>query len=321
MNFRDFTLTTLAALALFVAAGCSAKKIMINSVARALSSESSLVFTGEDDPELVAGALPFALKTYETLLEKTPNHHDLLIAAGKGFVTYAFAFIQMPSDELTEDQLAQQQAEHQRAKKLYLRGLDYLLRALEVSHPGFLNLVTAGNIDSALALAALPDTTALYWGGMAWMGALTADKADIDLMVSMPRAVGFMKRLSVLDSAYGEGAVDEFFLSYYGGLPASMGGSEKKAREHFNRTLELSHNRKAGPYVALASTVSVRNQNLAEFRDLLHKALAVDVTHRDKYRLTNVIYQQKARWLLGNFDRFFVSDEPSKPDSTGDSLK
>jgi predicted anti-sigma-YlaC factor YlaD len=301
-------LLIILALVMFFCSGCTIKKIAVYSIGNMLSGDNSLVFTGEEDPELVGDALPFALKLYESLLEKTPHNKRLLAATGKAFVMYAFAFVQSPADQMTEDQLDLQRMEKQRAKKLYLRGRDYLLSALDEYHPGFTAFIIKGLVDSALAMTNDKDTSNLYWTGMAWMGALTVDKEDIGLMVTMPKAVAFIDRAGKLNADFGNGSIDEFYLSYYGGLPASMGGSEEKARRHFARALELSKGKKAGPYVSLASAVSIRNQNIKEFKDLLQKAIAVDVSQRDKYRLTNVIYQQKAHWLLKNTDRFFVDD-------------
>ena len=47
---------------------CSLNKVAVNLVAKTLSSGDSTVFTGEEDPQLVADALPFAMKLYESLL-------------------------------------------------------------------------------------------------------------------------------------------------------------------------------------------------------------------------------------------------------------
>jgi predicted anti-sigma-YlaC factor YlaD len=297
-----------------LSSGCI-KRYAVNKTANALSGAESLVFSGDEDPELVGDALPFALKMYESLLEKTPRHVPLLISTGKSFVMYSFAFVQTPADQMTEEQLALQHSERMRAKKLYLRARGYLFTALNECHPGFDSLIERGTIDSALALTDQSDTTALYWTGMAWMAAITADKKDIDLVITMPRAVAFVSRVKELNANFGEGSVDEFFLSYYGGLPASMGGSEEKARECFKKAIELSKGKKAGPYLSLATTVSIRNQNIKEFRDLLNKALAVDVSHRDKYRLTNVIYQKKAQWYLDNEDNYFLSTDTLSTDT------
>ena len=103
---------------------------------------------------------------------------------------------------------------------------------------------------------------------------------------------------------------------FYGSAPADLGGSEEKARQDFSRAVELSGGRTAGPYVALASSVSVKNQNVAEFRDLLGKALAIDVNALPAQRLTNIINQRRARWLLDHIDRFFLAEREANESST-----
>jgi predicted anti-sigma-YlaC factor YlaD len=66
---------------------------------------------------------------------------------------------------------------------------------------------------------------------------------------------------------------------------------------------------RAGPYIALATSVSVKNQDAAEFRELLGKALAIDVNADIPDRLVNIINQRKARWLLDHVDDYFLADE------------
>ena len=57
--------------------------------------------------------------------------------------------------------------------------------------------------------------------------------------------------------------------------------------------------------------MSVKNQNAGEFRDLLGKALAIDVNADVPDRLVNVINQRKARWLLDHVDDYFLEGGPS----------
>lgn len=294
--------------------GCSIKKIAINSVANSLAGGGDgLVFAGENDPKLVADALPFALKMYETLAEQAPENAELRVETGKIFVMYAYAFVQVPADQLPPEEVEKQNRMKKRAKKLYLRGRRYLLEALELRHPGFRDRLNE-SADSALAVAEEMDSTALYWTGMAWMGAITADKFDLGLVLGMKKAVKMVRQVAEYNEAFGDGAVHEFFLSYYGGLPASMGGSEETARFHYQKAVEFSNGKKAGPYVSLATTVSVKNQDVEEYRTLLHKALDVDTRERNKHRLTNVITQQRAQWLLDNIDRYFLLDEDEGED-------
>ena len=80
---------------LFALTSCSINRLAVRAVSGFLAgSGQSTVFTGEDDPELVRDALPFALKTYESLLEADPTNAPLALATGRAYVSYAFAFIQ-----------------------------------------------------------------------------------------------------------------------------------------------------------------------------------------------------------------------------------
>jgi predicted anti-sigma-YlaC factor YlaD len=184
-----------------------------------------------------------------------------------------------------------------------------MLYACELRYPGFNALVNSDLADSALAQTTISDTTLLYWTGAAWMGAFTADKFDMALAVDMGKPVAFMQRLLNLNESYGQGSVHEFFISYYGSMPVSMGGSEEKSRKHFDRAIELSKGLKAGPYVSLATSVCVSRQYDAEFKSLLQKALAVNTDASVENRLANIISQNKAGWLLDNIGNFFILDD------------
>jgi hypothetical protein len=65
-------------------AGCSVKRIAVNKLGDALSSGGSS-YESDDDPDLVADALPFSLKLIESLLAESPQHKGLLLAAASGF--------------------------------------------------------------------------------------------------------------------------------------------------------------------------------------------------------------------------------------------
>jgi predicted anti-sigma-YlaC factor YlaD len=281
----------------------------VHAVAGFLSgSGQGTVFAGDDDPELVGDALPFAMKTYESLLEADPDNAALALATGRAFVSYAFAFVQAPSDLLPSDQVDQQRVMRQRAKKLFLRARDYVMRGLEIRRPGF-SAALSRDVPSALRLVRKDDADYLYWAATAWMGAFSADPFDFAQIVAVPRAVAMLQQVNTWDDAYGAGAVHEIFISFYGGAPPDLGGGEQKARASFARAISLSKGMRVGPYIALATSVSVKNQNIAEFRELLGAGLAIDVNADIPDRLINVINQRKARWLLDHVDNYFVFDE------------
>lgn len=301
-------------IALTLINGCSINKWAVNRVADMLSSDGGTVFSGDDDPELIADALPFALKVYESLLQSTPDNTELLLATGRTFIMYANAFVDTPASMLPDEDFEQSSKMKMRAKRLYLRGRDYILKALEIRHDRFTD------IDEALLnKMEIDDVPYLYWAAAGWMAALSADPFDMRLTVSRPKALALMERAFELDEAFQKGAIHEFFISYYGSLPASLGGSKEKALFHFNRALELSGGLNAGPYVALAGSIAVNEQNVEDFINLLNKALEIDPDSNPENRLANILSMRKARWMLDHLEDYFLlpGDIDNNPTNKG----
>ncbi|HEV3078090.1 MAG TPA: TRAP transporter TatT component family protein, partial [Thermoanaerobaculia bacterium] len=115
---------TLLLLAL-VSAGCSSlQRMAVNKAGDALAGGSS-VYASDDDPELVWQAVPFGLKTIESLLAQSPRHQGLLLAAASGFTEYAYGALQQEADFVEAKDLARATELRNRARKLYLRALGY----------------------------------------------------------------------------------------------------------------------------------------------------------------------------------------------------
>ena len=84
-------------LVLSLAAGCSIRRMAVDTVGDALAGGGT-TFATDDDPELIKAALPFSLKLMESLLVENPNHQGLLFATASGFTQYAYAFVQQDAD-------------------------------------------------------------------------------------------------------------------------------------------------------------------------------------------------------------------------------
>lgn len=296
---------------LLAVSGCSINRLAVRAVAGMLSGgggEGVDPFTSEDDPELVGDALPFAMKLYESLLAADPGNADLLLATGRVFVMYANAYVQTPADMLELSEIELQTAMRARAKRLFLRAREYALRGLELRRHGFRDALDAGKIEAALATLKPDDADFLYWASAAWLSAFSIDPFDMALLVTVPQPVAMLQQVNAWDPAYGGGAVHDILISFYGSASADMGGSEQRAREEFARSLELSKGAKAGPYLALATAVCVKNQDAEEFRDLLGRALAIDVDAVPSNRLENTLAQRRARWLLEHIGDYFLSE-------------
>ncbi len=293
----------MAALLLLTAGGCSIRGLAINALASSLA-ESGDVFASDEDPELVRDALPFALKTMETLLAEKPDHPGLLLSACKGFTQYSYAFVEVEGEMLEYDDYEAAQAAYDRALKLYLRARDYCLKALELRSPGVRRRL---EIEPGEALGEFDgrDVSLLFWTGAAWGSAISLGKDRPELTIDLAAVRALVERTLELDEAFDRGSVHEVMMALES-LPAAMGGSLERARRHFERAVELSGGRRASPYVSWAEGVSVAEQDRAEFERLLAAALEIDPDDEPSNRLANIIAQRRARRLEDRADYLFL---------------
>ncbi|MFP4566506.1 MAG: TRAP transporter TatT component family protein [Spirochaetaceae bacterium] len=287
--------------------GCSINRLAVRAVSDALATggDQPDAFSSDNDPELVGDALPFVLKLYDTLLLDDPENEGLLLSSASAYVSYANGFLQTRAAMLEQSEYEQREKLIARAKNLYARGRDRALKALELRYAGFTESVE-GEDPAILAETGAADVPYLYWAAAGWLGAISTDPFDIGLSMQAERAGALMHRAFELDPDYDDGAIHEFYIAYYAGLPEGLGGSREKAEHHFERAVELADGRKVSPYVALATSIAVPQQDIRRFADLMEQALAVDAEAYPRYRLINTIKQEEARFYLDNLDRFFV---------------
>jgi predicted anti-sigma-YlaC factor YlaD len=304
------------ALGALLLAGCSINRLAVRAVAGMLSGGGGAgAFGRDDDPVLVGQALPFALKLYESLLDVDPTNTSLLLATGRAYTMYAYAFVQAPAELLPDDEIERQDAEIARAKKLLLRGREYVFRALEIKYPDAFRAFVDGVVTRGgdpveqLTFAKPADIDYFFWAAASWMAAVSASQFDMALIVTVPKAVALIRKVIEWDEGYGAGGAHDLMVSYYGAGVDPDPDWKQRAREHFERAVELSGGQKPGMYVSYALAVAVPEQDVATFTRLLETALAVDAGAHPDDLLENTIAQRKARWLLDNLERYFLLPE------------
>jgi predicted anti-sigma-YlaC factor YlaD len=292
--------TLILVLVILSTSGCSIKKMAVNKVGDALAGGGT-TFASDDDPELVKAAVPFSLKLMESLLAESPKHRALLFAASSGFTQYSYAFVQEDAEELEGKDVTASLEMRQRARRLYVRARDYGLRGLDAAHPGFSQALRA-DAKTAVKVLKKKNVPQTYWTAASWAAAIVVIKNSPELIADLPIVEALIDRALELDEAYDHGAIHSFLISYEMSRPNATGDRASSARAHFERAVQLSDGKQAGPYVSLAESVSVEQQNRKEFESLLHQALAVDPNARPEWRLANLIMQRRARWLLTQED-------------------
>jgi len=283
--------------------GCSIRTYAVNLVGDALASGNS-VYETDDDIELVGEALPFGLKLTESLLAQSPRHPGLLLTACRGFTTYSYVYVAWEAERLTEEDLDRARALRQRARKLYLRAAEYGFRALELDYPGIEQALVTAPTGAATRVGdghATRDVPRLYWTAAALGLAIGVAIDDAALLARLPEVEALLDRALALDERWDAGALHEFKLVLAASRPGAVGDTDAIER-HYTRALELSRGESAGLFVAYAEAVSLPEQDRAGFQVLLERALAVDPDREPENRLTTLVSQRRARWLLDRID-------------------
>jgi predicted anti-sigma-YlaC factor YlaD len=284
--------------------GCSMKRMAVNTIGDALSGGGTS-FAMDNDPELIKSAVPFSLKLMESLLAESPSHKGLLLACASGFTQYSFAFVAVEADETEVNDLAGATKMRLRARHLYLRARDYGLRGLEVDYPNFGKALRTSP-GMAVQSIKVKDVPLIYWTAVSWAGAISILKDDADLIADLPIVEALIDRALELDEKYDNGAIHAFLIAYEMNRQTGSGDPEGRARGHFKRAVELSEGRLCGPFITLAESVSLPNQDKTEFQALLQQVLDIKSDNRPELSLANLVMQRRARWLLGRIEQLFV---------------
>jgi len=288
---------------LFLLGGCSVKKMAMNQIGDALSGGGT-VFSSDEDPELVKDALPFSLKLMESVLAETPKHQGLLTALTSGFTQYAYGFVQLDADEIEDDDYDRAVELRERATKLYLRAKGYGMRALSVSYPDFEQRLRADR-EATLAEVGEKDIEMLYWTGLSWAAAVALSLDNPQLIGDLAVAESLLERALELNPDWDYGTLRGFFVTYEMSRISGSGDPIAKATEHFQEAKRLSGGLMASIYVAYAESVAIEKGDKELFEALLNQALSIDLDARPDWRLSNLIYQRRAKWLLGRVDWYF----------------
>jgi predicted anti-sigma-YlaC factor YlaD len=299
VNARSTTIV----LIVILLGGCSLKSRAVDTLAEVLG-EAESVYLSDEDPELIAEALPFNLKTMETLLESNPNHRGLLLTAAKSFILYTYAFVEPKARQLDYTEFDEAEAIRLRAARLYRRAYRYGLNGLSIDHPE-IGARLSVSPEQAAADLTLEDVPFTVWTAAALGGVIGVTKDDPESTADIAVVGAMLERALALDEDFDNGTIHEFMFAYEAGR---VGGDLDKARRHYERALALGPGKRPSIWLSWAESVSVAEQDRGEFLALVDQALAFDVSAHPENRLLNILAQRRARWLQDTVDELFLEN-------------
>lgn len=218
------------------------------------------------------------------------------MSCAKAFLLYGHSFVLPESTRLEDVDYSAALAARERAFRLFQRSRARAVGVLERRYPGIEARLSMQPKAAAQELGP-DDLEATFWAGIAWGSAISAglDRPEVVADVDAVRALLF--RALAFDESYERGMLHETLIAIEG-LPEAMGGSQERARAHYQRALELSGGHRASVHLSLAKAVAIPNQDRVEFEALVELALAIDPDQSPDDRLSNVLAQREARQLL-----------------------
>jgi tetratricopeptide (TPR) repeat protein len=276
---------------LFMLNSCSVQKMAVNATA-SLIDYNILSFYEEEDPEIAKIAGASNLKLLEGLIKADPGNDSLLIKASQAFGGYAFLFVEDESSE--------------RAEGLYRRGMEYGLKVLEKKE-GFQKALKGdiGEFEKALKSLQKEDMPALFWTTYCWAGKINLNRDSPRALIEIPRVKLMMDRALELDETFFYGSPHLLLATYYASRPKMLGGQPEKAREHFEKAIQLNQGKFLLSYFLYAKFYAVQIQDKELYRKLLDRIVAAKPDILPEQMLSNQIAKIKAERALKNIDEIF----------------
>ena len=193
-----------------------------------------------------------------------------------------------------------------RARRLYLRGRNYGLDALELAYPGFRKSLLSGNAGEAkAALSGSAKTTChiCTGSGQAGRSRSAPAKDDPQLFGDFGLVGQLMERALELDESFDEArSTSSLCLTTPRDRKIRVAGRHRPKTPRYRA--EARRRKTRLPFVLRGGNPASAAKK-AEFVKLLEQIVAADVYSEDptwkKNRLANIIAQERSRWLLANY--------------------
>jgi hypothetical protein len=263
---------------------CSMNKLVIRQSSRLLDY-GVLALYEETDLKVAEQALASNIILLEGMVKGDPDNPKLVLLTTQALTGYALGFAEDATPE--------------RAKVFYLRARDLGMTILKKQRQ--FSQALDGSLEN-LQLAMLnfgkEDVPLLFWTGFAWAGWINLSLDDPQSFADLPKVQVIMQRVMDMDESYFHGATLLFFGSVWGVRPKMFGGDPERAREFFEKNLQLTHGNFLLSYIYYAKFYAIKTLDEELFDRLIDKVVTTPLDVLPEYRLLNVMAKEKAKDLL-----------------------
>lgn len=279
--------------------GCDLNRFAANQ-AGSIAASSTGYMRGFWDYEIARSGTASAIMQLEAMHSVSPENESLTLTLVSTYVGHAFGWVELDAERArAEHDFAKAERLRQRAELIYRRARDLALGTMRVRD---------SEIDERLLgePAALRDYLAkrypdredlgpVFWTASTW-GAMLGQTDDLDATVDLPMIRTLIEHVVARDPGYESAAGLVFLGGVYAQTPPDFGGDPKKAKEYFERALQLTSHRSHVVQLNYAKLYALTVGDKALFRSLIDEILAPEDRGSD-VRLSNKIARMHAELL------------------------
>jgi hypothetical protein len=252
-----------------------------------------------DHPKIVSLYFEKKIKSLERKKSLSTDQKRLLL---KTKVEYGFGVLLEESDRILDHDYNLGVKKSQEAHIVFSDAKKVGNSILFISYPK-LDSWLSGETDLQFKIN---DVSDLYWLAAAYGGAIKSSRGNPFDVVKLPVVKKLLITAIALDPKWGKGALYSAMMSYTSSRPDLFGDALiDSVSSFYTKALIASDSLDASLFVSYAELIDKKFQDRDAFEQKLDIVLNMDVEKDKDFRLSNIIAQERAKWLLSKTDEIF----------------
>ena len=252
-----------------------------------------------DHPKIVSLYFEKKIKSLERKKSLSTEEKRLLL---KTKVEYGFGVLLEESDRILDNDYNLGVKKSQEAYIVFSDAKKVGNSILIISYPKFDSWLS-GETDLQFKIN---DVSDLYWLAAAYGGAIKSSRGNPFDVVNLPVVKKMLITAIALDPKWGKGALYSAMMSYTSSRPDLFGDALiDSVSSFYEKALIASDSLDASLFVSYAELIDKKFQDRDAFEQKLDIVLNMDVEKDKDFRLSNIIAQERAKWLLSKTDEIF----------------
>ncbi len=250
----------------------------------------SSAILNQDDPVIIQSGLPAYLLIVDGFIVENPESESVLSAGAQLFSLYGSRFA----------------TDNAHSANVTWKARRYGQRAICLVHQPACNWQGMGYEQFVQELEDIDESQVeyLYAYAISWLSHLEATSSDWSAVAELPWVQAAMERVVTLDEDHDDGGIHVYLGILYALRPPALGGQPDLAKEHFERSIDLTNGSDLSAKVEFARRYARMMFDKDLHDQLLKEVLEapVDVPGRT---LFNVLAKRDAEELLESSEEYF----------------